>query len=424
VKYSWAISANAPSPSTTSLSFFVMPANHDVFARQPSGEFYYSTRPPETPSTSTSGTPTSTRRDEPGYTQPVTSVPPFVKAIHFQNFRVLRKAMLPLDRFALLIGPNGSGKTTAMLALQCLAQASLALLNTSHLSGVSFDRLASVFARNDRTSPVEVSVEWSDVPWLMKWTLSREGGQSFQPVDHMGQSPRGLDPTDLSTHLKMLAGFQIFSLDSHSIAAPVGLEPRIQLGPGGENLAGVLDRLRDEAPETFRAFNDEVQRCLPDFDQILFETPSSGKRAFVLRSRQGGYKISAQDLSQGTLFLIAILAIAYGPEPLSIVCFEEPDRGIHPRLLPEIRDALYRLSHPELVGAQRQAIQVIVTTHSPYFLDVYRDHPEAIVVAEKTESGARFERLADREELAELLRDTHLGDAWYSGALGGVPADS
>jgi hypothetical protein len=87
-------------------------------------------------------------------------------------------------------------------------------------------------------------------------------------------------------------------------------------------------------------------------------------------------------------------------------------------------DSSDRLSHPGLVGAQRQAVQVIVTTHSPYFLDVYRDHPEAIVIAEKTEDGARFGRLGDREELAELLRDTHLGDAWYSGVLGGVPADS
>jgi predicted ATPase len=198
----------------------------------------------------------------------------------------------------------------------------------------------------------------------------------------------------------------------------------MQLGPRGQNLAGVLDRLRDETPEVFRALNNEIQRCLPEFDQILFETPDSGSRAFLLRTRHGGHKIPAEDLSQGTLFLIAILTIAYSQEPPPIVCFEDPDRGIHPRLLPEIRDALYRLSHPEAAGEQRQPVQVIVTTHSPYLLDVYRDHPEAVVVAQKTNDGATFERLADREELAELLRDTHLGDAWYSGVLGGIPADS
>lgn len=124
----------------------------------------------------------------------------------------------------------------------------------------------------------------------------------------------------------------------------------MQIGPQGENLAGVFDRLRDESPEVFRALNDEIGRCLPEFDQILFETPESGMRAFLLRTRQGGQRIPAENLSQGTLFLIAILAIAYSPEPPAIVCFEDPDRGIHPRLLPEIREALFRLSHPEGAG--------------------------------------------------------------------------
>jgi predicted ATPase len=259
---------------------------------------------------------------------------------------------------------------------------------------------------------------------LMTRVWNPNGSRPFGPTNRGGQPIGGIADRDWSAHAKMLSEFRTIALDGHAIATPVKLEPRMQIGPQGENLAGVLDRLRDESPEVFRALNDEIRRCLPEFDQILFETPASGKRAFLLRLRQGGDKIPAENLSQGTLFLIAILTVAYGQEPPSIVCLEDPDRGIHPRLLPEIRDALYRLSHPEMVGAQRRAVQVIATTHSPYFLDVYRDHPEAIVVAEKTAGGARFERLADREELAELLRDTHLGDAWYSGVLGGVPADS
>lgn len=344
----------------------------------------------------------------------MTDASPFVKAVHFENFRVLRKATLPLDRLTLLIGPNGSGKTTAMLGLQAASSGDF-----------SFERLASVATRgeNDEAS-VQVSVEWSDVPWLMTSVWPRSGSHRFGPTNSAGQFIGGVDDREWAARVKLISGFRIFALDGHAIAAPVRLEPHMQIGPRGENLAGVLDRLRDEAPEVFRALNDEIRRCLPDFDQILFETPKSGARAFLLRTRQGGHKIPAENLSQGTLFLIAILAIAYGQEPPPIVCFEDPDRGIHPRLLSEIRDALYRLSHPEAVGQQRQPVQIIVTTHSPYLLDVYRDHPEAIVIAEKTADGAKFERLADREELAELLRDAHLGDAWYSGVLGGVPADS
>ncbi len=86
--------------------------------------------------------------------------------------------------------------------------------------------------------------------------------------------------------------------------------------------------------------------------------------------RKDGHAIPAQDLSQGTLFALAILTLAHIPEPRPIVCFEEPDRGIHPRLLREVRDALYRLSYPGKFGEDRAPVQVIATTHSPYFLDL------------------------------------------------------
>jgi len=64
---------------------------------------------------------------------------------------------------------------------------------------------------------------------------------------------------------------------------------------------------------------------------------------------------------------------------------------------------------------------VIVTTHSPYFLDLFRDHPEDIVLAQKTEEGAFFERLSDRPDIHEILGNAPLGEAWYSGIFGGVP---
>jgi predicted ATPase len=118
-----------------------------------------------------------------------------------------------------------------------------------------------------------------------------------------------------------------------------------------------------------------------------------------------------------------MLSLAYLPDPPSIVCLEEPDRGIHPRLLRDVRDALYRLSYPEQFGEEREPVQVIATTHSPYMLDLFKDHPEEIVIAQKEGQEARFERLADRPDVDEILQDAHLGDLWYSGILGGVPAE-
>jgi predicted ATPase len=116
-----------------------------------------------------------------------------------------------------------------------------------------------------------------------------------------------------------------------------------------------------------------------------------------------------------------MLALAYLKEPPSLVCLEEPDHGIHPRLLRNVRDALYRLSYPEELGEQREPVQVVATTHSPYMLDLFKDHPEEVVIAHKVGLEGRFERLSDRTDIAEILADSHLGDVWYSGILGGVP---
>jgi len=67
-------------------------------------------------------------------------------------------------------------------------------------------------------------------------------------------------------------------------------------------------------------------------------------------------------------------------------------------------------------------VQVLVTTHSPYFLDLYREHPEHIVIADKVGLNVRFQRLTELQNFEEILADSPLGEVWYSGILGGVPA--
>ena len=104
---------------------------------------------------------------------------------------------------------------------------------------------------------------------------------------------------------------------------------------------------------------------------------------------------------------------------------KQPSRHTDGRaMLREIRDALYRLSYPASTGVKREPVLVIVTTHSPYLLDLFREHPEEIIIAHKAGQEAHFERLADRKDLPELLKEGTLGDMWYAGILGGVPDES
>ncbi len=343
--------------------------------------------------------------------------------IEFQNFKILRNATLPLAPFTLIVGPNGSGKSTALQALLAVKERALTERQGQGTGQTNFKNFVTAGLEITDSTDVEITLQWSEpydkvvttAPWLRS---------DHYPLQHDLPSS-GPRRSSVSPHLlnSLLSRIRVYSLDASAIIQPAKLEPAAELSPNGRNLVGVMDSLRDKEPERFEALNKELGRWLPEFDHILFETPETGQRAFLLRTRKGHNHIPARDLSQGTVLALAILTLAYLPAPPSLIGIEEPERGVHPRLLRNIQTALYRLSYPKQFGEDRQPVQVIATTHSPYFLDLYKDHPEEIVIAQKTADGAQFERLSDQPDIMEVLDDAPLGEVWYSGVLGGVPAE-
>ena len=331
-------------------------------------------------------------------------------SIQFQNFKILRNATLPLAPFTLVVGPNGSGKSTALQALQAV----------KHTNQPDFEEVVAAGLEAADNANVKITLQWNELYDRIAATTTWY--RSHQELSH--SRPSGEPALDSEHALNaLLYRIRVYSLDASAIIQPVPLEPAVELSPTGHSLAGVIDNLRDKEPERFEALNDEFGRWLPEFDRILFETPETGQRAFLLRTRKGHHAIPARDLSQGTVLALAILTLAYLPDPPPLIGIEEPERGVHPRLLRNIQTALYRLSYPKQFGEDRQPVQVIATTHSPYFLDLYKDHPEEIVIAQKTSDGAAFERLSDQPDIMEVLDDAPLGEVWYSGILGGVPAE-
>lgn len=333
-----------------------------------------------------------------------------IASVAFRNFKALRDTHVALAPFNLLVGPNGSGKTSlieAVLRLRALAR--LPLREPPPDQERRADGPEIVFRFNPPHDGLEAALG----------CVSETVCDLLQVVP----LPRGEGTHDWPGLRARLLRVRCFALNHHAMAAPALLKDGGGLAGDGGNLAAVLAVRRREQPAAFARFTAEALRVLSEYDALRLEPCLGDTVELQLRLADGGEIVAAENLSQGTLHLLAILALAFDPDPPPVVCLEEIDRGIHPRLLREVRDALYRLSYPAATGETRAPVQVIATTHSPYLLDLFREHPEEIIITEKHGRAATFTHLSDRTDLAELLTEGSLGDMWYSGILGGVPEE-
>jgi len=140
-------------------------------------------------------------------------------------------------------------------------------------------------------------------------------------------------------------------------------------------------------------------------------TSSEIERKAWLQLTEADFKVPGWMLSTGTLRLLALLALLRHPKPPSLIVVEEIENGLDPRsihlLVEEIRNAV-------LDGAT----QVILTTHSPYLLDLLT--LEHLVLVERDAKGQpRFLRPADNENLQRWATDFAPGKLYTMGNLAG-----
>lgn len=327
-----------------------------------------------------------------------------IASVAFRNFKALRHTQLALTPFNLVIGPNGSGKTSliqAVLRLRTLARQPLPAAQAQPAAVAGGPEMEFRFAAPDEGLVAHLGCSGGRVCDLL----------TLEPPEAPGWA-------DLRARI---AGVRAYLLDHYAMPLPAARNEGAELAGNGGNLAAVLLTLQQAHPERYLRLETELLRLVPEFTELVFLDHPDDRVELALRIADEPRPVPAENLSQGTLYLLALLALSFCPQPPPLICIEEVDRGVHPRMLREVRDLLYRLSYPAEYGEQRAPVQIIATTHSPYLLDQFRDHPEEVVIAQKHGREATFARLSDRPDLPELLAEGTLGDMWFSGILGGVP---
>lgn len=395
--------------------------------------------------------------------------------IHIQNYRALRDVRLgqveygkgdPLPAMACFIGPNGSGKSTLLDAFgfvaDCLLEGVEAACDKEHRGG--FDRIRTqgstkpiefelFFEADDSTRPIvyTLKVDLVDgVPRVIKETLrqrrkeAKTGRPYFFLILEKGIGKvwagniLGSGPDDKKAELVQLADLnrlgittlgnlskhpRIVSLrkyiegwylsyfvpDAARRLPPAGAQR--WLDRTGSNIANVLQYFQRQYPEEFADILVQLAKSVPGLRKVEPE-PSKDKR-LLLRFDEKGYAdpFYQHSMSDGTLKMLAYAVLLADPMPRPFVGIEEPENGLYVKLVESLAAKLS-------AHAGKRKTQILITTHSPYFVDALR--PDEVWLIRKTLQGhSEVRRAADLPTIRELTQEgIPLGSLWYSNHFG------
>lgn len=172
------------------------------------------------------------------------------------------------------------------------------------------------------------------------------------------------------------------------------------IGLMGEELAAFLNTLRALEPKQFQTIEKALHTVIPSIDGIEVEVSDLGE--VELRLKERGVAVPARVLSEGTLRLLGLLALAGVKEPPALVGFEEPENGIHPQRIQLIAELLK-------TRAALGQTQYIVTTHSPLLPDFLPDESLFVVLRADGQTEikpfANWGPLARKADIATALED-------------------
>jgi predicted ATPase len=215
----------------------------------------------------------------------------------------------------------------------------------------------------------------------------------------------------LSALAEAMHNWAFYSFIPSQMEQPGPAKRDLRLQKEGENISSVLHTFQSEWGESFAEVEELLKTAVPEVERLLTPLTEDSQTHLAVEERGFSLRIPSWAMSDGTLRFLGQLAALLSPDPPALACFEEPENCIHPGLLELVVDVLKSAS---------QKIQILVTTHSPDFLNSLKA-PEPLVIVEKEDGKTHCREAKDMAGVTEALKTLGLGELWYSGHLGGVP---
>ncbi len=380
---------------------------------------------------------------------------PRVEQLRVRNYRALHdlelKKITPLTVF---LGPNGSGKSTIFDVFAFLSECFTLGLRRAWDKRGRFKELRT----RGSDGPIIIELKYRERPRspLMVYRLAinengkgphvenerlawkrRSWGRVFhflnfsngagevvsgeQPDEQDERIQERLDSPEMlavntlgqfakhprvSALRRFITGWHLSYLTADNTRGVPEAGPQEHLSSAGDNLPNVIQYLREQHPARLDEILQTLTRRVPRLEKVEAEMLADGRLLLQIKDAPFDRPILAKFASDGTLKMLAYLTLLNDPEPPQLIGIEEPENQIHPRLLYELTEECRNAS-----GAS----QLMVTTHSPFFVDGLQ--PEELFVLYRDDKGyTQTKRAADMEGIPHFIREgAKLGQLWMEG---------
>ena len=375
-----------------------------------------------------------------------------IRSFQVQNYKALRDVKLNLTPIHVLIGPNDSGKTSILEAMEALCrsvdyplhEAFTGLWNGTDLLWQRREDLQASFSVHIETKDTEEFgyelscrfansgrvgvVSKEEFVSQERIELTRPG-QSMSAACRLGVGPEHVHKSQhlvLRTIRESISGVQSYRWIPRLLSLPVAPDSSLsfRMESSGFGLARCLDEILGHQRENFDALEHRFRELFPHISAIRLSPvpafkaqpddprriPTLGEsdgKGIYFEMAGGGPRIPATQASDGMLLVLAYLTLLHLPRDHAprLLLIEEPENGIHPQRLQDVLGILR-----ELVEEQDHT-QVVMTTHSPYVVDLFK--PEEVTLCHKEEDGSvSVHTLSESETVREQLDVFTLGEIW------------
>jgi energy-coupling factor transporter ATP-binding protein EcfA2 len=311
--------------------------------------------------------------------------------IEINNFRCLRNVDVPMRPLTVLIGPNDSGKSAFLAAIESLLHPGL----------MQF----SDFFRCDPTNGIRIVGHAANGSVINSWLPE---GSSTSAHSHV------------ATRLQPCQRFQLPSagIEMECEGYSEGDEQALDLAVRGERIPAFFDYLLRRDRGRFAEVVQALRESIPGLEDIDIATPQPSRRRIDCVIEQG-VRLPASMASVGVRMLMFFISLAYHPRPPKTILIEEPETGLHPKRLEQVMQLLQSVSAGKYgdYGAQ-----IVLTTHSPFVLNCVDLATDQVLVFRRTADGSRVCEPVDPERLKDFLGEFMLGEIWFNEEEAGLVA--